>query len=216
MNLQTNPLALDLAEALDFLGDTKIFSIQTVADHTHSLAVCYCGDLEKSFGKAVETARELYSIPMRSKGNIIITANPYPMDINLYQSQHALENVKHITESGGIIILVSRCWGGVGNPAYLELLDRGRDREGVERIIREGYRLGDHKALRFLKMAENAELWAVTELEDSYVKRSMMKPYHDIQRAVDDAVAAIRKNGRVPDIRIFPEGGMTLPYLQRT
>jgi len=215
MMLKGNPLAEDMEEGVRMLGDKRIFSIQTVVDQEHKLAGAYCGELFGSFERAVERTREIFEVPMASRGNIIISVNPYPMDINLYQSQHALENVKQVVEEGGITILVSRCWGGVGNPAYLELLDRGRTLEGVERILGEGYRLGYHKALRFMKMKENSELWAVTGLDDEVIRRSLMKPYNVLRQAVNDAIRKVKAGGREPRIKVFPYGGMTVPCLRK-
>lgn len=213
MGVKENPLAMDLEEGVRLLGEKRIFSIQTVVSPDHRLAGVYCGDLHASFREAVMRSTEVYRVPVGSTGNIVVTSNPYPMDINLYQSQHALENVIDIVEKGGIVILVSKCWDGIGNPAYLDLLDRGGDQEGVDRIVRGGYRLGDHKAVRFLRMAEHADMWAVADLDDPIIRRSRMKPYHNLQQAVDDAITTIRGRGREPRIVVFPFGGMTVPWL---
>ena len=58
---------------------------------------------------------------LKQKGNIVITAAPYPMDIDLYQSQKALDNGKLALEDDGVIILVSKCRDGVGEDAFLQL-----------------------------------------------------------------------------------------------
>ena len=214
MELAENPLACDLEECVRLLGEKRIFSIQTVEGLDHELAGVYCGDIHSSFSEAVEQARGIYGVRVGSKGNIIITANPYPMDINLYQSQHALENVIGMVEQGGIVILVSRCWDGIGNPEYLDMLDRQGDLEEMEkRVEREGYRLGDHKAVRFLRMKERVDLWAVTDLDEGTVRRSRMRPFHDLQQAVEEAVRVMRANGEEPRIMVFPLGGMTVPHV---
>ncbi len=212
MVLKGNPVAEDLEEGVRFLGEKRIFSIQTVVDQDHIIVGAYSGDLHLSFARATDRATEINRIPVSSKGNIVISANPYPMDIDLYQAQHALENVKHMVEKGGILILVSRCWGGAGNQSYMKLLEQGGTREGVQEIIDKGYRLGHHKALRIMKMRDHCELWAVTDLPGEVVERSRMKPYHDLQRAVDEAVNEIIRQGRKPQILVFPQGGMTVPH----
>lgn len=213
MNLEGNPVAEDMEEGARLLGDKPIFSIQTVLDQDHRLARCFSGDLKASFREAVILARTLFGVPVASRSSIVITANPYPMDINLYQSQHALENVRGIVEPGGIIILVSRCWGGVGNSAYLNALDTMREEENSGHT---DYRLGDHKAVRFRQMVEHADLWMVSDLDDTTVQRSMMRPFRSIQKAVDQAVKVVEERGMIPRIRIFPMGGMTVPIMDKT
>jgi nickel-dependent lactate racemase len=44
------------------------------------------------------------------------------MDIDLYQSQKALDNGKLALNEGGILILVSKCRTGVGGKTFFELL----------------------------------------------------------------------------------------------
>ena len=101
----------------------------------------------------------------------------------------------------------------MGNPAYLDFLDRVNDQEDVDAILKSGYKLGDHKAARIMRMRAYADLLAVTDLDDDVVQRSKMKPYHDVQKALDDAVKHIRSQDKEPRILVIPNGGMTVPYL---
>ncbi len=211
--LKANPVAEDMAEAALFLGKKHIFSIQTVMTEEHRLYAAFSGDLEESFLAACRSAKEIYSVPIKEKANIVLTATPYPMDIDLYQSQHALENCKSAIEDSGIMILVSKCRDGVGNSSFLELLDKVETPEQAEELLKGGYKLGYHKSLRIMKMKRYAELWAVTDLDDDTVKRAKMRPYHGIQSALDDAIEFIKASGREPRIIIIPNGGMTVPYL---
>ena len=213
MVLEGNPVAEDMEEAARLLKDKRIFSIQTVMTGDHRLYSVSAGDLFRSFATATHHAAELYSVPLKQKGNIVLTANPYPMDMNLYQSQHALENSKLALEPGGIMILVSSCWDGIGNPAFLELLDRVQTLEELWQVLENGYKLGYHKALRIMKLSSTVDIWAVTGLDDETVRRSKMRPYHGIQEALDDAVKMIRSRGESPRIIIIPSGGMTIPHI---
>lgn len=213
MVLKGNPVAEDMDEAAGFLNNKEIFSIQTVMGGDKKVHAVVSGDLFRSFEAAVQHARDLYSVHLKSKGNIVLTANPYPMDINLYQSQHALENSKLAIEKGGVMILVSKCWDGAGNPAYLDFLDKVRNLEDVDAILKSGYKLGDHKGARIMRMRAYADLWAVTDLDDDVVLRSKMKPYHDVQKALDDAVKQVMSQDKEPKILVIPSGGMTVPYL---
>ena len=231
MILQGNPVAEDLDAGVRLLKDKPIFSIQTVMDLNHGPAGVFSGDLHSSFFTGTELAREVYSTPVQGKGNIVITANPFPMDINLYQAQHALENTMNAVEDGGIMILVSKCWNGVGNPAFLDLLDRVDSFSEVEqKISQEGYRLGDHKAYRMMRLLERVKVWMVSDLDPELVRRTKMRPFRDLQKAIDEAIVvtggrsdnslSIRLNtkysirGGEPRVKVFPQGGMTVAQME--
>jgi len=73
--------------------------------------------------------------------------------------------------------------------------------------------LGHHKVHRILKMKEEFDIWAVTKLDDDSIKRSGMKPYGDIQLALDDAIDVVISRGMEPNVLIMPSGGVTVPVL---
>jgi len=120
--LEGNPVAEDMTDAMAVLNDLNIFSIQTILTADHGLYAMAAGDLFKSFDAAVEKANDVFCTSATKKGNIVLTAAPYPMDIDLYQSQKALENGRLALEDGGIIIMVSKCRDGVGEDTFLNLL----------------------------------------------------------------------------------------------
>jgi nickel-dependent lactate racemase len=137
------------------------------------------------------------------------------MDIDLYQSQKALDNGKLALEDGGTIILVSKCRDGVGESTFLDLLCRADSPEGVFDILGEEYRLGYHKAAKMAQIGMRAQMWAVTDLDDETIKKSMLKPYQNIQSAVDDAAKIAKDKGKTPRIIIMPQGSLTVPYIKK-
>jgi nickel-dependent lactate racemase len=111
--LNGNPVNEDMVDAMNVLKNINVFSIQTVLTGDHQLYAVTAGDLHKSFDAAVEYSKQIFCIPLKQKGNIVLTAAPYPMDIDLYQSQKALDNGKHALEDDGVIILISKCRDGI-------------------------------------------------------------------------------------------------------
>jgi nickel-dependent lactate racemase len=211
--LEGNPVNEDMVDAMKVLNDLNVFSIQTVLTGDHKLFAVTSGDLHKSFDAAIEYSKQIFCVPLKQKGNIVITAAPYPMDIDLYQSQKALDNGKLALEDDGVIILVSKCRTGVGENAFLELLCRADTAKKILDILGDEYKLGYHKAAKMAQIGIIAEMWAVTDLDDSIVKRAMLKPYSDIQTAVDDAVKLIRSKGKKPRAVVMPFGSLTVPLI---
>jgi nickel-dependent lactate racemase len=214
LGLDDNPVNMDMVDAMNVLKDINIFSIQTVLTGDHKVYAVTAGDLHKSFDEAIKYSNQIFCVPLNQKGNIVITAAPYPMDIDLYQSQKALDNGKHALEKNGIIILISKCRTGVGEDAFLDLLAGADSCKGVLEKLGDEYKLGYHKAAKMAQIGIHSDMWAVTDLEDKIIKKALLKPYSDIQKAVDDAIKEIRKKGKKPKIIVMPLGSLTIPKLR--
>jgi hypothetical protein len=59
-------------------------------------------------------------------------------------------------------------------------------------------------------------MWAVTDLEDKIISKALLKPYSDIQKAIDDAIKTIKNKGKKPRVIVMPFGSLTVPYLKKT
>jgi len=212
--LEGNPVHEDTVDAMNVLKDVNVFSIQTVLTGDHKIYAVTAGDLLKSFDAAIKYANEVFCVPLDRKGNIVLTVAPYPMDIDLYQSQKALDNGKLALEDDGIIILVSKCRMGVGEDAFLNLLCKAETPQEVLEILGDEYKLGYHKAAKMAQIGTRAEMWAVTDLNENIVKKAMLKPYRSIQSAVDDAVKTMKAKEREPRIVVMPSGSLTIPLIK--
>jgi nickel-dependent lactate racemase len=92
--LEGNPVHEDMVDAMNVLKDLNVFSIQTVLTGDHELFAVTAGDLQESFYAAVEQANKIFCVTLKERGNIVLTVAPYPMDVDLYQSQKAVDNGK--------------------------------------------------------------------------------------------------------------------------
>lgn len=211
--LNGNPVNEDMNDAMNVLKDINIFSIQTVLTGDHKLFAVTAGDLIKSFDAAIEYSQKIFCVPLKQKGNIVISAAPYPMDIDLYQSQKALDNGKLALEDEGILILISKCRDGIGEDTFLQLLCKADSPQKILDILGEEYKLGYHKAAKMAQIGIRAQMWAVTDLDDVTIKKSQLKPYSDIQSAIDDAVKVITAKGKKPKTIVMPSGSLTVPLI---
>ena len=202
--LSGNPVNEDMVDAMNVLKDLNVFSIQTVLTGDHELYAVAAGDLHKSFDAAIEYSKKIFCVPLKQKGNLVITAAPYPMDIDLYQSQKALDNGKLALEDEGIIILVSKCRDGVGEDSFLELLCQADSPQNVFDILGDEYKLGYHKSAKMAQIGLRADMWAVTDLDSDIIKKAMLKPYSNIQTAINDAVKLINSKDKKPRNIVMP------------
>jgi len=211
--LKGNPVNEDMVDAMNVLKKLNVFSIQTILTGDHKLFAVTAGDLHKSFDAAIDLSNQIFCVPLKQKGNIVISAAPYPMDIDLYQSQKALDNGKLALEDDGVIILVSKCRTGVGEDGFLKLLSKADSPKKIIEILDEEYKIGYHKAAKMAQIGIRAEMWAVTDLDDNIIKKAMLKPYPDIQTAVDDAIDLIKSKSKKPRAIVMPLGSLTVPLL---
>lgn len=209
-----NPVHEDMADAMRQLKNLRVFSIQTVLTANHRIYAVTAGDLHTSFDAAVARANEVFCARLNAQADIVISAAPYPMDIDLYQSQKALDNGKLALKKGGVIIVVSKCRNGVGEDAFLKLLDTKPDVKSVLEEIARGYKLGYHKAAKMVQIGLWAKMYAVMSLDDATIRRAKLEPFPNVQKALDAAVACIKASGiHEPTIVLMPQGSLTIPVL---
>jgi len=212
MALEGNPVHEDMVEALEMLDTSRIFTVQTVLNHG-KIYKLFTGDIHQAFYYAVDAARKLYCCPLAEKADIVVTCVPPPKDRNFYQSQHALENGKLALKSGGIIIWVSKSSDGVGNDSFMKLLAKVDNYDDVKESLRQGYKLGHHKAARIMQLKQRGNIWTVTSLANEIIESAKMKPYDNIQTALDDSIVRFRKRGQEPRVVVMPNGGDCVPYI---
>jgi nickel-dependent lactate racemase len=209
--LRGNPVHEDMTESLKFLADKEIFSIQTVLDRERKIFFCAAGHILKTFSRAAGAARKIYCRPITARADIVITIARFPMDIDLYQSQKAIENGKLALKKGGIMILFSRCRNGIGDRAFYDRLSQFKDPAAWLKTSRESYRLGFHKSVKFAELMTWADVWAVTGLPASELEAIFIRPFSDLPKALD---AALKKKGPKAKVLVLMDGSVTVPILK--
>jgi nickel-dependent lactate racemase len=208
--LAGNPVHEDLAEAMGALEGKEIYSIQVVLDRFHRICAAFAGSLEGSFSAAVQKAREIFAVEIRAQADIVVTVAPPPMDIDLYQAHKAIEHGKPALKDGGIMILVAQCPMGVGSEGFCRLLSRATDPEEVYALIEGSYNLGDHKAAKIADLAVKAQIWCVTDLDPTIMEKAFIRPYPDLQGALN---AAIKEQGPHAQVLFLMNGSMLVPII---
>jgi nickel-dependent lactate racemase len=208
--LEGNPVHEDMMDALEVVKGKKIFSIQMVLDRHQNIYKAVSGELNAAFDKAVEYANEVFSVPIPEKADIVISVAPYPMDVDLYQSQKALDNGKWALKEGGKIIMVSKCREGIGHPTFLNQLSSSSDPNKVLENLRAEYKLGYHKAAKMAEIATWASIWAVTDLDPEILKKANIRPFP----SVADAVAEAFKDDPKARVIVLMDGSVTIPRVE--
>ena len=208
--LEGNPVHEDMMDALEQVKGKKIFTIQMVLDRHQNIYKVASGDINKAFAQAVEWANKVFVVPIPEKADVVISVAPYPMDVDLYQSQKALDNGKWALKEGGKIIMVSKCREGVGHATFLTQLSSSKDPKQVLENLKSEYKLGYHKAAKMAEIAVWADIWAVTDLDPELIASANITPFPSVEAAVKKA---LEEN---PDARvmILSDGSVTIPRVE--
>jgi nickel-dependent lactate racemase len=213
LKLVGNPVAEDMEDAMNALKDRMIFAIMVVLDKNHRTCAAFAGDLRGSFQKASKMADDVFVIDLKKKADIVVAVTAFPYDIDLYQSQKALDNAKYAVRDGGVIILVSACRDGVGPPNFLDLLgSASTPKEALDKIA-QGYKLGYHKAAKMAEIGLMCKMYAVTRLDPAIARKAHMTPVGTVQEAVD---MAIRELGPKSKVTFIMDAVITVPRILGT
>jgi len=210
MKLKENPVHEDMEDAIKTVKDKEVFAIMTVLDRDDQIYAATAGDITESLLAAIDKSHEVFSVEIKQKADIVVAVAPHPMDLDLYQSQKALDNAKHALNPNGILILVSRCRSGIGHDTFAKLLASAQDPQDALEKIEKKYVLGYHKAAKIAEIARWAQMWAVTSIDAEVMKSMFITPFPTIQQALDAAVAEKGKE----QILFMMAASMTIPRLR--
>ncbi|UCE91642.1 MAG: nickel-dependent lactate racemase [Methanobacteriota archaeon] len=211
LRLDGNPVHEDMMEAMRFLTDKDVFSIMAVLDRDHKTCAAFSGGLRESFDAAVEKADKVFVVPLKGKAEIVVAVTSFPHDIDLYQSQKALDNAKYAVKEGGIVILVSACRKGVGPDTFLKLLASAETPGQALEKIAEGYKLGYHKAAKMAEIGLDRKLYAVTTLDAETARKAHLIPMASVQEALDSAMKEMDEDAKVTFIM---DAVITVPKIE--
>ncbi len=207
--LAGNPVREDLEEAIAHCPID--FIVNVVLDEKKEIVHAACGHFIEAHRDACAFLDRMYKKKIDTRADIVIASQGgAPKDINLYQTQKALDNARHAVRDGGVVILVGACDEGLGEHTFESwLLEAEKPSDLTARIARE-FRLGGHKAAAIAQVLERAEIYLVSNMQPDFVERLFMKPFADIQGALD---AALAQRGPSATVLVMPQAGSTLPVV---
>lgn len=208
-NLEGNPVRADIEEAAAICGVDYIVNV--VLNEKKEIIKAFAGDVIQAHRAGCAFLDTLYKVEIPSLADIVIVSQGgAPKDLNLYQTQKALDNAKHAVKQGGIIILVGSCKEGLGEKTFEEWITSAQTSHSLITRIEREFRLGGHKAAAIAMVLENAEIYLVSELSPTFVEEIFMTPMPNLEEALSCAFA---KLGPDASVIIMPYGGSTLPKL---
>lgn len=208
-NLDDNPVRLDIEEAAAMVGCD--FLLNVVLDEHKHIVCAVAGDLVQAHRAGCQFLDKLYRVEVPKRADIIIVSQGgAPKDLNLYQTQKALDNAKHVIADGGVIILVGSCKEGLGNKTFEEWMTTAQSPDDLVERIQKDFKLGGHKAAAIAMVMQHADIYLVSDMDPEFVKSLFFTPFSTLE---DAYAAAVEKMGAHASVLAMPYGGSTLPKL---
>lgn len=206
-----NPVRLDLEEGIKKFIPID-FIVNVVLDEHKQIIHAVAGDFVEAHREGCKFLDRLYLKPIDERADIVIVSQGgWPKDLNLYQTQKALDNAKHAVKDGGVIILVGSCKEGLGEEVFEQWITEADTPDELIERIQATFELGGHKAAAIAQVLKRAEIYLVSEMERAFVRSIFMEGFDDIASAYEQAQAKFVGRGTVI---VMPYGGSTLPRVK--
>lgn len=209
--LDSNPLRMDIEEAGAICGIDFILNV-VLSEHKEIIRAV-AGDPIAAHRAGCRFLDTIYLKELPQGADIVLVSQGgAPKDLNLYQTQKALDNARHAVNPGGVIVLIGSCKEGLGERVFEEWMTTSPSPQAmIERIGRD-FQLGGHKAAAIAMTLEKADIYLVSDMEDGFVRSIFLTPQPSVQAALD---AAFEKLGPGATVLAMPYGGSTLPRIIR-
>ncbi len=207
--LAGNPIREDIEEAAAICGIDYIVNV--VLDEYKQIIKAVAGDVTQAHRAGCAFLDTLYRKEIKQKADIVLVSQGgAPKDLNLYQTQKALDNAKHAVREGGVIILIGSCKEGLGEKTFQNWIEEANKPQDLIDRVQADFKLGGHKAAAIAMVLANADVYLVSEMPEELTKKCFLTPFASAQAALD---AAFAKLGADAKVLAMPYGGSTLPQL---
>jgi nickel-dependent lactate racemase len=209
-----NPVHEGIAAVVEALSSKgkKVFAINEVLVDQRIVA-CVAGDPLEALERGLPEVRRIYSYRLNEPADLIVARVGPPLDKSLYQADKGIKNVENAVRDGGVILLDAPCHEGVGIDRFLELMKRASSHAAAVALVRaEGYRLGDHKAVRLRALTENrgVSLGIIPKnLGERESRIAGLESFTDANTAISWARAAIGRDA-INAVIVEDAGNMTV------
>lgn len=201
-NFISNPVRQDIEEAGKLASIDFLFNV--ILNDSKNIIAAVSGKNNEAFIEGIKIYDSLYEINVEKKADLLITSpGSYPKDINLYQAQKALDNIKGIVKDGGKIVFIAACSEGYGEAMFEEWMQEVNDYEKLSKKIKQDFVLGGHKAVAISKLMTKTKLFAYSQFDKKTLNNINFGKVDDLQDFISKEIKkdknikiAVVTNGR--------------------
>ncbi len=202
-----NPVREDLDEIGGIIGVD--YMVNAILNSQKEIIKVVAGDVYKAHREGISYIDNIFRIDIDDLADIVvISPGGAPKDIDLYQTNKAIENGILALKKGGIIVVCAECRDGLGESLFAEAMTEDKPLDDLIDEIKHDFVLGRHKASRLAHIFKNTEIYLVSSLPDEIKDNIFMKTFDSVQKAFDKALEV---QGESAQALVIPYGNSTLP-----
>ncbi len=183
------------------------FNISLALDAEHRIVAVRAGDPHLSFRQACRFIDEMYAVEVPRRADLVL-ASPggHPKDLDLYQSQKAIEEATGVVEPGGNVLVAARCEEGSGSERFEAWMQEAYTPDDIIRRIGESFVMGGHKAYQIAREVQRASIHLYSEIPPGRVRSWMMTPVRSMPE-IDRLIARSRS------VTVLPQATLVRAHL---
>lgn len=204
LRLDGNPVFDEIVTmAASIAKDRRVLAINQIV-HNGQIVRAAVGDPVATVRSLSAAVVDLYVTELECSFDVLHLRVPPPLGRSFYQADKALKNHELAVRDGGAIILEASCEEGVGQRAFIDLLQAAPTFEDAIRLVeRRGYRLGDHKAVLLRRlMDEKCRGVSVHLVSPTLDARALEGAGIEVHRSVDSALRTVGSGGSLRGLRV--------------
>jgi len=187
-NFFNNPVRQDIEEAGRLTGIGFIFNV--ILNDKKNIIDAVAGKNNEAYIEGIKKYDSIYRREVGEAADIVITSQGgYPKDMNLYQSQKALENVKDIVAKNGTIILVASCCEGYGDDIFKTWMADCGDYVCLSERLRKKFVLGGHKAVAISRLLTHAKVLLYSDFSSDETEKMGFRKIEDIKGYLNNRIS---------------------------
>ncbi len=203
--IEGNPVREEIDEAGRMAG--LDYNLSVALDAAHRIVAARAGDPRGSFRQACRFVDRMYEVAVSRPADLVIaSAGGHPKDLDLYQSQKAIEEATRVVKPRGHVLVFARCEEGSGSRPFEEWMDAARTPQDIIARIKRNFVMGGHKAYQIARAIQRADVHLFSRLPPERVRAWMMRPVASPAQ-VEDLITAAES------IIVLPQATLTLTRL---
>ncbi len=146
---------------------------------------------------------------------VVTTNSGAPLDINLYQTVKGMSAVFPVMKEGGIILIASKCFEGLGSKEYIKSLEEVDTPENfLNRLMNKEFFYPDQWcAQEMYQILIKNPTWIYTDGVDyKTLEKLYFKPVDNIEKAINEL---LKKFGDKARWAVVPDGPMVILRLKK-
>jgi nickel-dependent lactate racemase len=181
-NIKGNPVHDDIVEGVMIVSNNKeLFAINTIIDEEENIIDLETGDLFLSHLRACTKYREMTSINVTKKYDIlVVSCGGFPKDINMIQAHKSLNRIQNIVKEGGTIFFFAECIDGYGNKHFENFFECKTSGAMIRELIKD-YQINKQTAYSLKSLTEKFNVYLYSALNKSDTERMGFKKLESLE-----------------------------------